>query len=176
MIEDPRPIDKTVHNFEFKGYAVQDVTLYKGSTGQKSTPDESYLENYWGMYKEPMWKNINLDLKNNSIQLISGTSSTNLSYNIKIVNDSVLINNDGNKPNYLGNFNKETSTFTLKRTFRYIKRDPRNDGGMLIAQNTLFGTTQYENMFGMAFKSPSEMTKAGDVVLWGNIEYYYKPQ
>ncbi|AZA77579.1 hypothetical protein EG347_08660 [Chryseobacterium sp. G0186] len=173
IMDDPRPIDQEIRNFEFKSYAVKNTVLYKGAAGQKTTPDESYLTNYWSTYQEPTWKNIRLDLKNNSIQLISGTSA-DVSYTIKITNDSVLIKDNNNQPNYIGNFNKSTSMFTLKRTFRYIKRVPRNHGGLIIAQNTFFGTTQYENIFGIAFTSPLDMTETGDTVLWSNIEYYYK--
>lgn len=173
MIDDPRPIDQKIKNFEFNNYAVKNTVLYKGSSGQKTTPDESYLKNHWSLYQEPTWKNIRLDLKNNSIQLISGTSA-DVTYHIKIVNDSVLITDFDNKPNYLGDFNKNTSTFTLKRTFRYVKRAPRNNEGLMIAQNTFFGTTEYQNIFGTVFTSPSEMTETEDKVLWSNVEYYYK--
>ncbi|HCM34643.1 hypothetical protein [Chryseobacterium sp.] len=173
IIDDPRPIDHEIRNFEFRNYTVKNTVLYKGSSGQKSTPEESYLKNYWSSYQEPAWKIISLDLKHNSIKLISGTSA-NASYPIKIINDSVLINENGIKPNYLGDFNKETSTFTLKRTFRYIKKAPRDHGALFINQNTDFGITQYENVFGTVFTSPSEMTEADDIVLWSNIEYHYK--
>ncbi|MGU3376095.1 hypothetical protein [Chryseobacterium sp. M5A1_1a] len=173
IMDDPRPIDQEIRNFEFKGYTVKNTVLYKGSAGQKSTPDESYLKNYWSMYETPTWKTISINLKNNTIQLISGTSA-DLSYSIKIVNDSVLINDNSNKPNYIGDFHKGTSTFTLKRTFRYIKKAPRDHGALIINQNTDFGITQYENVFGTIFTSPSEMTKTDDTVLWSNIEYYYK--
>lgn len=173
IMDDPRPIDQEIRNFEFKGYAVKNTVLYKGAAGEKTTPDESYLTNYWSTYQEPTWKNIKLDLKNNTIQLISGTSA-DLSYNIKIVNDSVLISDNSTQPNYIGDFHKSTSTFTLKRTLRYIKKVPRNHGGLIIAQNTFFGITQYENVFGIAFTSPLDMTETGDTVLWSNIDYYYK--
>ncbi|WP_123275949.1 MULTISPECIES: hypothetical protein [unclassified Chryseobacterium] len=173
-IDDPKPIDKEVYHFQFKNYAVKNTVLYKGSAGQKSNPDESYLGQYWSLYQEPAWKKINLDLKNKSIQFISDTS-TKFEYSFNIVNDSVLIKDNGNKPSYIGDFNKNTSTFSLKRTFRYVKKAPRNHYyGMLVTQNTLFGTTQYENIFGNEFAAPSEMTQADDQVLWSNIEYYYK--
>lgn len=171
-IEDPKPIDKDVYHFNFKTYHVTGTVLYKGA--QKSTPDESYLNKYWDLYKEPAWMKINLDLKNSSIQLVSETS-TDFTYKFTMANDSVFINDNGSKPNYIGNFNKNTSSFTLKRTFRYIKKVPRDDyDGLLVTQNTLFGTTQYENIFGNIFKTPAEMTKAEDQVLWSNIEYAYK--
>ncbi|MCL8538894.1 hypothetical protein M9991_18655 [Chryseobacterium gallinarum] len=171
-IDDPRPIDKEVYQFEYKSYAVKGIILYKGSSGSKSMPEESYLNNYWSMYKEPAWKKIILNLKNNSIQLVAGNSA-NVTYNIKIVNDSVLISN--NTSGYIGDFNKENATFTLKRTLRYIKRESRNNGdGLTIVQNTSFGTTEYDNMFGTLFTAPSDMTKSEDQVLWSNIEYYYQ--
>lgn len=51
--------------------------------------------------------------------------------------------------------------FYLKRTFRYIKKVSRDDhDGLLVTQNTLFGTTQYENIFRNVFATPAEMTKA----------------
>ncbi|WP_426481916.1 hypothetical protein [Chryseobacterium sp. R2ACT005] len=175
-IDDPKPIDKEMYQFEFKSYAVKGTTLYTGSFGSKSNPDESYLSKYWSMYQEPAWKKISLDLTNKTIKLISETSSTDFTYNFTIVNDSVLIKeNTTNKPTYIGDFNKNTSSFTLKRTYRYIKRVPRTDGeGLLITKSAHFGTTQYENIFGNIFTTPSEMVKSGDQVLWTNIEYYYK--
>ncbi|MBV8328718.1 hypothetical protein [Chryseobacterium sp.] len=173
MIEDPRPIDKELHSFEFKGYSVISTTSYKGSKGQKSAPDEAYLNNYWSLYKEPAWKKIDLDLHNNTIRLVAGTSA-DITYAIKMVNDSVLIDDKTIKPNYVGNYNKKESSFTLKRTFRYIKKASRETEGLLITQNTLFGTTQYDTIFGTVFTNPSQMTKSGDEVLWSNVDYYYQ--
>lgn len=173
-IDDPKPIDREMYQFEFKSYAVKGTTLYTGSFGSKSNPDESYLSKYWSMYKEPAWKKITLNLKKNSIQLAAGNSA-DITYNIKIVNDSVLVNDNSGKPDYIGDFNKENATFTLKRTLQYMKRESRNKGdGLTIVQNTSFGTSQYENMFGYLFTTPSDMTKSDDQVLWSNIEYYYK--
>ncbi|MGH1519148.1 hypothetical protein [Chryseobacterium sp. JK1] len=170
--DDPRPVDRQIHQFEFISYHITGIVLYKGSLGSKSNPDESYLKNYWSLYKEPAWKKLNLDLKNHSIQLISDNSS-NPVYNIKIVNDSVFIDDNNIQMSYIGDFNK--NIFTLKRTFRYVKRMPRNDSdGFTLSQNTFFGTTQYENMFGTVFKNPLEMVKSDDQVLWSNIEYVYK--
>ncbi|AZA84922.1 hypothetical protein C1637_21815 [Chryseobacterium lactis] len=172
-IDDPRPVDKKAYHFEFKNYHVTNTVLYKGT--QKSNPDESLLNTYWPLYQEPAWMKINLDLQNNSIQLVA-ESTTDFTYNFKMSNDSVFINENGsNKPSYIGNFNKNEASFTLKRTFQYIKRVPREDNdGLLITQTTLFGTTKPENIFGKVFKTPSEMTKSEDQVLWSNIEYYYK--
>lgn len=173
-IDDPKPIDKEMYQFEFKSYAVKGTTLYTGSFGSKSNPDESYLSKYWSMYKEPVWKKIVLDLKSSSIQLIAGNSA-DATYNIKISNDSVLINDKVSKRRYIGDFNKESATFTLKRTLQYMKRESRGNGnGLTVVQNVSFGTTQYDNMFGILFTTPSDMTKSDDQVLWSNIEYYYK--
>ncbi|MBB6331403.1 hypothetical protein HNP24_002353 [Chryseobacterium sediminis] len=174
-IDDPKPIDKEMYQFEFKSYAVKGTTLYTGSFGSKSNPDESYLSKYWSMYQEPVWKKISLDLTNKTIKLISETSTTDFTYSFTIINDSVLIKeNTTNKPTYIGDFNKNTSSFTLKRTYRYIKRVPRTDEeGLLITKSAHFGTTQYENIFGNIFTAPSEMVRSEDQVLWTNIEYYY---
>ncbi|MCW1960982.1 hypothetical protein [Chryseobacterium viscerum] len=176
MIDDPKPIDKEIYQFEFKSYAVKGTTLYTGSFGNKSNPDESYLSQYWSLYQEPAWKKITLDLKNKTIRLISETSSTDFTYSFTIVNDSVLIKeNNNNKPAYIGDFKKNNSLFTLKRTYRYIKKVPRNDhDALLITKSAHFGTTQYENIFGNIFTTPSEMIKSGDQVLWTNIEYSYQ--
>ncbi|WP_426479629.1 hypothetical protein ACP3T3_09435 [Chryseobacterium sp. CBSDS_008] len=175
-IEDPRPVDKEMYQFEFKSYAVKSTILYRGSSGSKSMPDESYLSSYWSLYKEPAWKKIFLDVKNSSIQLIAGNSA-DITYSMKIINDSVLINDKDSKLIYIGDFNKENSTFTLKRTLQYMKRESRSQGNALtIIQNVSFGTTQYDNMFGTLFTTPSDMTKSEDRVLWSNIEYYYKKQ
>lgn len=175
-IDDPRPVDKSLYQFQFKSYAVKNTVLYKGSNGEKSTPDESYLNNYWSLYQEPAWKKISLDLTNKTIKLFSETSSTDFTYSFTIVNDSVLIKeNNNNKPSYIGDFNKNTSSFTLKRTYRYVKKVPRNDqDALLITKSAHFGTTQFENIFGNIFTTPSEMIQAGDQVLWANIEYSYK--
>jgi hypothetical protein len=175
-IDDPKPIDKEMYQFEFKSYAVKGTTLYTGSFGSKSNPDESYLSKYWNLYQVPTWKKITLDLKNKTIRLISETSSTDFTYSFTIANDSVMIKeNNNNKPTYIGDFNKNISSFNLKRTYRYIKKAPRNDqDALLITKSAHFGTTQYENIFGKIFTAPSEMIKSGDQVLWTNIEYSYK--
>ncbi|PRB05531.1 hypothetical protein CQ046_03565 [Chryseobacterium sp. MYb7] len=173
--DDPRPIDKEMYQFEFKSYTVNETILYRGAFGEKSNPQESILSNYWSLYKDPAWKKIILNLKDNSIQLIAGNSA-DATYSVKIINDSVLINdNNTNKPTYIGDFNKEKSTFTLKRTLQYMKRESRGNGnGLTVVQSVSFGTTQYSNMFGILFITPSDMTKSEDQVLWSNIEYYYK--
>ncbi|CAI8747687.1 hypothetical protein [Chryseobacterium sp. IT-36CA2] len=172
--DDPRPIDKEMYQFEFKSYAVKETILYRGSFGDKSNPQESILSNYWSMYKEPAWKKIVLNLKDNSIQLIAGNSA-DATYSIKIINDSVFINDKGSNLNYIGDFNKGNSSFILKRTLQYMKREPRGNGnGLTVVQSVSFGTSQYSNMFGILFITPSDMTKSEDQVLWSNIEYYYK--
>ena len=173
--DDPRPIDKEMYQFEFKSYTVNETILYRGAFGEKSNPQESILSNYWSLYKDPAWKKIILNLKDNSIQLIAGNSA-DATYSVKIINDSVLINdNNTNKPTYIGDFNKEKSTFTLKRTLQYMKRESRGNGnGLTVVQSVSFGTTQYSNMFGILFITTSDMTKSEDQVLWSNIEYYYK--
>lgn len=172
--DDPRPIDKEMYQFEFKSYAVKETILYTGASGSKSNPQESILSNYWSMYKEPVWKKIVLDLKSNSIQLIAGNSADAM-YSIKIINDSVLINDKSSKPRYIGNFNKENSTFTLKRTLQYMKRESRDNGNALtVVQSVSFGTSQYDNMFGTLFITPSDMKNSDDQVLWSNIDYFYQ--
>lgn len=174
VIEDPKPIEKEVYQFDFKSYAVKETILYTGTSGSKTLPQESFLSSYWSTYQQPAWKKIILDLKNSSIQLIAGNSADAV-YNIRISNDSVLINDKASKRRYIGDFNKKNSTFALKRTLQYMKREPRDNGnGLTIVQNVSFGMTQYDNMFGILFTTPSEMIKSGDQVLWSNIEYYYK--
>lgn len=170
----PKPIDKDVYNFEFTNYHISNIVLYKGPTGQKTDPNETFLSNYWSYYKEPSWKKISLDLKNNSIQLVSGTSS-DVTYTIKIVNDSIFTTKNS-EFNYIGNFNKSESLFTLKRSFIYEKKMPRNDvNALMISQKSSFGATLHQNIFGNGiFSSPSEMTESDDEVLWSNIDYVYK--
>src|SRR5687768_8831578 len=73
--DDPRPIDKEMYQFEFKSYTVNETILYRGAFGEKSNPQESILSNYWSLYKDPAWKKIILNLKDNSIQLIAGNSA-----------------------------------------------------------------------------------------------------
>ncbi|CAM3113278.1 hypothetical protein DRF59_17750 [Chryseobacterium flavum] len=175
VTEDAGPIEKEVYQFDFKSYAVKETILYTGGTsGSKTFPQESFLSSYWSTYQQPAWKKIVLDLKNNSIQLIAGNSADAI-YNINISNDSVLINDKVSKPRYIGDFNKKNSTFTLKRTLQYMKRERRDNGNVLtIVQNVSFGTTRYDDMFGILFTTPADMIKAEDQVLWSNIEYYYK--
>ncbi|GAE64783.1 hypothetical protein H3Z85_02350 [Chryseobacterium indologenes] len=175
-IDDPKPIDKDVYHFQFKYYRIKDTVLYQGSTGKKSTPEESYLNTYWEFYKEPAWKQIELNMKSHSITLISGTSEKT-TYPFTLSNDSVLIHNNNAKPDYIGDFDKNNASFTLKRTFRYIKKVPRNDSeGLLIHKNSLFGTTEFQNIFGTVFTNPADMTKSEDQILWTNIEYTFSLQ
>lgn len=171
-LENINPQEKQVYNFEYKNYSVKNTELYKGSSGQKTNPDESYLTNYWSFYKEPTWKKINVDIQNNSLQLISGNSA-DATYKIKIANDSVFI---AESNEYIGIFNKNESSFTLKRSFRYVRKMPREDSNALhVSQKTVFGSSEYKDLFGATqFATPSEMTEAQDEVLWSNIDYYYK--
>ncbi|WP_223606043.1 hypothetical protein [Chryseobacterium sp. OSA05B] len=174
IIENPKPVEKEVYQFQYKNYTVQNITVYKGPSGQKTDVSESYLNNYWSTYQEPAWKKISLDLKNNSLQLISGNSA-DITYSVKIENDSVFIN-ENNEQNFIGIFNRSESSFTLKRSFRYVKKMPReNVNALTISQKTVFGMTAYQDIFGKsAFDNPSSMDTTGDDILWVNMDYYYK--
>lgn len=174
VTENPRPAEKDVYAFDYKSYAVQSISAYKGPSGQKTSPAESYLKHYWSSYQEPAWKKISLDLKNNSLQLISG-GSADLTYSMKIEKDSVFIN-ENNGLSFIGLFNKSDASFTLKRSFRYIKKMPReNVNALTISQKAVFGDTGYQDIFGNGvFSNPLEMTETGDDIIWTNVDYYYK--
>ncbi|PIF46989.1 hypothetical protein CLU96_4035 [Chryseobacterium sp. 52] len=174
VTENPKPAEKEVYSFEYKSYSVQSISAYKGPSGQKTDPSESYLKNYWSTYQEPSWKKISLDLKTNSLQLISGTSADK-TYSMKIEKDSIFIN-ENNEYSFIGIFNKSDVSFTLKRSFRYIKKMPReNVNALTISQKAIFGIIGYQDLFGKGvFNNPSEMTETGDDILWSNIDYYYK--
>ncbi|PQA95935.1 hypothetical protein B0A69_06080 [Chryseobacterium shigense] len=174
VAENILPAEKQVYTFEYKNYTVQGISAYKGPSGQKTAPSESYLSTYWSTYQEPAWKKISLDLKNNSLQLISGTSS-DITYAVKIEKDSVFIS-ENNEQTFAGIFNRNESSFTLKRSFRYVKKMPRDSNSALtISQKAVFGMTAYQDIFGNnVFSSPSEMTVNGDDILWSNIDYHYK--
>ncbi|KFF17160.1 hypothetical protein [Chryseobacterium sp. JM1] len=173
IIENPKPVEKDVYQFQYKNYTVQNIAVYKGPSGQKTDVSESYLNSYWSTYQEPAWKKISLDLKNNSLQLISGNSA-DIKYAVNIEKDSVFINENSGK-SFVGIFNKNEASFTLKRSFRYVKKMPReNISALTISQKTVFGMTAYQDIFGNSiFSSPSEMTEAGDDVLWSTIDYYF---
>ncbi|RNA61500.1 hypothetical protein D1631_05930 [Chryseobacterium nematophagum] len=173
-IENPKSVEKEVYQFQYKNYTVQNITVYKGPSGQKIDVPESYLNSYWSTYQEPAWKKISLDLKNNSLKLISGTSA-DIKYPVNIEKDSVFINeNSGNI--FVGIFNKNEASFTLKRSFRYVKKMPReNVNALNISQKTVFGMTVYQDIFGKSvFDNPSSMDATGDDILWTNMDYYYK--
>src|ERR1700750_508142 len=120
IIEHPKPVEKEVYQFQYKNYTVQNISVYKGPSGQKTDVSESYLNSYWSTYQEPAWKKISLDLKNNSLQLISGNSA-DIKYAVNIEKDSVFINENSGK-SLVGIFNKNEASFTLKRSFRYVKK------------------------------------------------------
>ncbi|SFN10637.1 hypothetical protein SAMN05421594_1054 [Chryseobacterium oleae] len=174
IIENPKPVEKDVYQFQYKNYTVQNITVYKGPSGQKTDVSESYLNSYWSTYQEPAWKKISLDLKNNSLQLISGNSA-DIKYAVNIEKDSVFINENSGK-SLVGIFNKNEASFTLKRSFRYVKKMPReNVSALTISQKTVFGMTAYQDIFGKsAFDNPSSMDATGDDILWANMDYYYK--
>ncbi|MCT2561461.1 hypothetical protein [Chryseobacterium herbae] len=174
IIENPNPTEKEVFQFEYKNYAVQNISVYKGPSGQKTDVSESYLNSYWSTYQEPAWKKISLDLKNNSLHLISGTSA-DIKYIVNIEKDSVFINENSGK-SFVGIFNKNEASFTLKRSFRYVKKMPReNVNALTISQKTVFGMTAYQDIFGKsAFDNPSSMDATGDDIVWANMDYYYK--
>jgi hypothetical protein len=173
IIENPKPAEKEVYSFGYRNYNVRNIFTYKGPSGQKTEVSESYLNPYWSTYQEPAWKKISLDLKNSSLHLISGTSA-DITYSVKIENDSVFIN-ENNGQSFIGIFTKNEALFTLKRSLRSIKKMPReNINGLTFSQKVTFGITGYQDVFGNSiFSSPSEMTEAGDDVLWCNIDYYF---
>lgn len=173
-IENSKPAEKQVYAFDYKNYAVQSISAYRGPSGQKTHPQESYLKQYWTTYQEPAWKKINLDLKNNSLKLVSGVSA-DLTYSIKIEKDSVFIS-ENNGMAFIGIFNKNEASFILKRSFRYIKKMPReNVNALMISQKAVFGNTDDQDIFGNGiFSSPAEMTETGDDIVWTNVDYYYK--
>ncbi|UCA62255.1 hypothetical protein KB553_23530 (plasmid) [Chryseobacterium rhizoplanae] len=173
IIENPKPVEKDVYQFQYKNYTVQNITVYKGPSGQKIDVPEPYLNSYWSTYQEPTWKKISLDLKKNSLHFISGTSA-DIKYTINIEKDSVFVNENSGK-NFVGIFNKNEASFTLKRSFRYVKKMPReNVNALSIFQKTVFGMTTYQDIFGkISFDNPSSMDAIGDDILWANMDYYY---
>ncbi|WP_312393822.1 hypothetical protein [Chryseobacterium sp.] len=146
--ENLQPQEKKVYNFEYNNYSVKNIELYEGPSGQKTNPNESYLANHWSFYKEPTWKKISLDLPNNSLQLISGNSA-DVTYKVTINSDSVFI---AENHEYIGNFNKKESSFTLRRSFQYVKKIPRDNSSSLnISQKVIFGISEYKDLFGNSF-------------------------
>jgi len=166
-----QPQEKQMYHFEYKNYSVKTIEVYKGPFGNSGSPDESYLSSYWSLYQEPNWKKISLNLENHSLQLIAGNSS-DANYKITIDKDSVFI---AENHQLIGIFNKNESSFTLKRSFRYIKKMPRAASALTISQKVVFGTSDYKDLFGgPLFATHSDMTVNQDKVLWSNIDYYYK--
>lgn len=175
--ETPAPVPVAVssgtYTLDFKGYAVHDITLYKGPSGSLMIAGESYIGNYWTLYGKPAWHRAELNLKDMSLHL--KTDAAGVKYPVFMKQDSVFIQ-ENNGTGFLGIFSRNTSTLEIRRTFRYIKKVPA-DGQqtVFISKSTGFGVLRYPSVFpSAAFSSPADMKKDEDEVFWANVTYFYR--
>ena len=62
-IDDPRPVDKNVYQFQFKSYVVKNTVLYRGQK-EKNLLWMNLISTSIGVCtREPAWEKISLDLK-----------------------------------------------------------------------------------------------------------------
>lgn len=167
------PVSSAKLSLSFKNYVVNNINLFKGPSGNSMNVNESYIQNYWTLYKEPSWKKVEINLEEMSLKLITETTA-DLKYNISLKQDSVFIK-ENNNTEYLGNFDKNTSSLKVRRVFKYLKKVPvDNSQALFISKTTGFGIISYGNVFPSAtFTSPSNMTQTGDEVFWANVTYNY---
>lgn len=167
------PVSSAKLSLSFKNYVVNNINLFKGPSGNSMNVNESYIQNYWTLYKEPSWKKVEINLEEMSLKLITETTA-DLKYNISLKQDSVFIK-ENNNTEYLGNFDKNTSSLKVRRVFKYLKKVPvDNSQALFISKTTGFGIISYVNVFPSAtFSSPSNMTQTGDEVFWANVTYNY---
>jgi len=167
------PVSSTKYSMNFKTYTVNNVNLFKGPSGNSISVDESYIQNYWSLYKESSWKKVEIDVKNMTVKLFTDNAA-DLKYNISIKQDSVFIK-ENNSTEYFGNLDKSTSSLKLRRVFKYIKKVPADGSQSLyISKTTGFGIANYNNIFpSSTFSTPGNMTNSGDEVFWANITYNY---
>lgn len=174
-IDEPQPAVKNVYQFTYSksNYSVKDITLYKGSAGEKSHPNETYLKNYWDIQLIP-WEKISVDVKKNLIYLNTGTSAEK-SYSIERKKDSLFIP-DNNELTYIGLFNQNNNSLQIRRSFRVSTKMPRENSGLIHSKRNIIGLTRYQDMFYKygTFESPAGMTEPDDEVLWSNIDYNYQ--
>lgn len=167
------PLASAKISLSFKNYVVNNVNLFKGPSGNSINVTESYIQNYWTLYKEPSWKKVEINLEEMSLTLIT-ENSADLKYNISLKQDSVFIK-ENNNLEYLGDFDKNISSLKVKRVFKYLKKVPLdNSQALFISKITGFGIANYSNVFPSdTFTSPSNMTQTGDEVFWANVTYNY---
>ncbi|MCI3938567.1 hypothetical protein MQX03_15315 [Chryseobacterium aahli] len=167
------PVSSSKLSLSFKNYIVNNINLFKGPSGNSMNVNESYIQNYWTLYKEPSWKKVEINLEEMSLKLITETTA-DLKYNISLKQDSVFIK-ENNNTEYLGNFDKNTSSLKIKRVFKYVKKVPAdNSQSLFVSKTTGFGIANYSNIFpSSTFSSPSNMTQIGDEVFWANVTYNY---
>jgi len=167
------PVSSTQLSMSFKSYVVNNVNLFKGPSGNSVNVDENYILNYWTLYKEPSWKKVEIDLEKMTLQLMTGNTA-DLKYSISLKQDSVFIK-ENNKNEYLGNFDKSTSSLKIKRVFKYVKKVPTDSSqALFISKTTGFGIAAFGDIFpSVTFNSPTTMTQNGDEVFWANVTYNY---
>jgi len=167
------PVSPAKFSMSFKNYSVNNVNLYKGPSGSSMNVDESYIQNYCTLYKEPSCKKAEINLEEMSLKLITDNAA-DLKYNITMKQDSVFIK-ENDKTKFLGNFDKNTSSLKVRRVFKYLKKVPADPSqALLILKTTDFGILRYGNVFpSAAFSSPGNMTETEDEVFWANVTYNY---
>lgn len=167
------PDPSSNYKFIFKNYNVDNLNLYKGPSGSSVSVNENYIENYWSLYKEPNWKYVEINLKEMSLNLIAGNSS-DIKYPIILKNDLVFISKN-NKIDYFGSFDKNRTSLTMQKYFKYIKKIPTDlSQALYISQSTDFGIATMSSVFSSSvFQSPNSMNQVGDEVFWTNITYTF---
>lgn len=169
----PVPLSSNNYKMTFKNYIVSNVNLYKGPSGNAMNVDESYILNYWTLYKESSWKKVDLNLEDMTLTLMT-ENTTDVKYPIVLKQDSVFIK-ENNSTEYLGNFDKSASSLKIRRFFKYVKKVPAdNSQSLFVSKMTGFGIANYSNVFpSLTFSNPASMTQIGDEVFWANVTYNY---
>lgn len=164
------PAEKTNYSFTYNNsYKVNDIVLYKGPVGEKVTPKESYIQDYWSTYSVPDYDKIDINLNNKSIQLYFGKNVLN--HQIELSHDSIYTSKD---KTFIGVLDRKTEKLELAKSFYYIKKSLDNSGTSF-NRFTKLGLTKHKDIFDVnTFNNPSEMTDKNDEIFWANVSFSYK--
>lgn len=174
----PEPTVETVLKYEFTGeYDVLDINRYIGPAGEKIDVSTSYLDKYWEFWHEPSSDTIIIDLGKDSLFMKSQYST--IDYKLTLKDDSVFATNRNDYTAFMGILNRSNGLLTHYNTY-YVRRfmarpDKGIYGADIFHKGSRYGKGTYaDHFYENGFKSPADMTKDGDEILWTNVSYQFR--
>lgn len=177
---EPEPVVQKVFTYEFSGdYEIIDINRYLGPTGEKVETSKEYLNEYWEFLDTPSGNNLVIDFEKDSLYLKSDNLTTD--FGIKQSKDSIFVINTRGTTWFFGILKDSGNSFSHYNSYyirKFMERPEKGIyGNFIFHRGSEYGVGKYsDHFYENGFKSPGDMTKEGDEILWANFIYQFKKQ